>query len=290
MSHFLKGLSADKFNQKYPVGSCFHYFSIKGIPDSVEVVTRTEAWALGHGDVVVSVNGRAGGLHIEHMKPIAIADIPQQKNEELSKPVAWTDIQELADMKSGTYGNIFNSNYINTSDGQWMPLYSQEYVSTLITQLEAANEALKGDQVPVAVLYRTGEVLSRAECADDRTFAVCCKVETPLFTASQKPVVRQHHADWSDATFGNVGPVGPLKHLSKEALETAASPGDLSEWADMQFLFWDAQRRAGITDAQIEQAMIDKLEINKSRVWPEPKDGEPREHIKAGFPVEGEIK
>ncbi|MGE4719479.1 hypothetical protein [Yersinia enterocolitica] len=38
---------------------------------------------------------------------------------------------------------------------------------------------------PVAVLYRTGEVLTRAECADDRTFAVCCKVETPLFTAAK---------------------------------------------------------------------------------------------------------
>ncbi|HEN3248776.1 TPA: DUF550 domain-containing protein [Yersinia enterocolitica] len=109
-----------------------------------------------------------------------------------------------------------------------------------------------------------------------------------LEAEKNRPVIRQKHADWSNATFGNVGPVGPLKHLSKEALETAASPDDLSEWADMQFLFWDAQRRAGITDAQIEQAMIDKLEINKSRTWPEPKDGEPREHIKAGFTVEGE--
>ena len=63
--------------------------------------------------------------------------------------------------------------------------------------------------------------------------------------------VRREHAEWSQATFGNVGPVGPLKHLSKEALEAAAEPGDLSEWADMQFLMWDAQRRAGITDEQI---------------------------------------
>lgn len=39
--------------------------------------------------------------------------------------------------------------------------------------------------LPVAVLYRTGEVLTRDECADDRTFAVCCKVETPLFTAAK---------------------------------------------------------------------------------------------------------
>lgn len=91
---------------------------------------------------------------------------------------------------------------------------------------------------------------------------------------------RNEHAEWSQATFGNVGPVGPLKHLSKEALEAAAEPDDLSEWADMQFLLWDAQRRAGITDEQITQAMIDKLAVNKQRSWPEPKDGEPRLHIK----------
>ncbi|MGQ7148340.1 dATP/dGTP pyrophosphohydrolase domain-containing protein, partial [Escherichia sp. SS-MK2] len=72
-----------------------------------------------------------------------------------------------------------------------------------------------------------------------------------------------------------------LKHLSKEALEAAAAPDDLSEWADMQFLLWDAQRNAGITDEQITAAMIDKLAVNKARIWPEPKDGEPRLHIKA---------
>ncbi|HEN5264726.1 TPA: DUF550 domain-containing protein, partial [Klebsiella pneumoniae] len=98
--------------------------------------------------------------------------------------------------------------------------------------------------------------------------------------ASERDQVRSAHAEWSQATFGNVGPVGPLKHLSKEALEAAAEPGDLSEWADMQFLLWDAQRRAGITDEQITQAMIEKLAVNKQRKWPEPKDGEPRLHIK----------
>ena len=99
-------------------------------------------------------------------------------------------------------------------------------------------------------------------------------------TAPERDQVRSEHAEWSQATFGNVGPVGPLKHLSKEALEAAEQPGDLSEWADMQFLLWDAQRRAGITDDQITQAMIDKLAVNKQRSWPEPKDGEPRLHIK----------
>ncbi|EAQ9966123.1 DUF550 domain-containing protein [Salmonella enterica] len=92
--------------------------------------------------------------------------------------------------------------------------------------------------------------------------------------------VRHEHAKWSDSTFGCVGPIGPLKHLSKEALEAAAEPDDLSEWADMQFLLWDAQRRAGISDAEITAAMENKLKINMERQWPEQKDGEPRLHIK----------
>lgn len=49
----------------------------------------------------------------------------------------------------------------------------------------------------------------------------------------------------------------------------------------MQFLMWDAQRRAGITDEQITQAMIRKLFVNMERECPEPKDGEPRLHIKS---------
>ncbi|MGU6435531.1 dATP/dGTP pyrophosphohydrolase domain-containing protein [Salmonella enterica subsp. diarizonae serovar 61:c:z35] len=105
----------------------------------------------------------------------------------------------------------------------------------------------------------------------------------PVYAAPPAPErerIRREHAEWSYKTFGDVGPIGPLKHLSKEALEAAAEPDDLSEWADMQFLLWDAQRRAGITDKQITRAMVEKLEINKSRQWPEPKDGEPRLHIK----------
>ncbi|EEY7183550.1 DUF550 domain-containing protein [Escherichia coli] len=103
----------------------------------------------------------------------------------------------------------------------------------------------------------------------------------------EREQIRHEHAKWSDSTFGCVGPIGPLKHLSKEALEAAAEPDDLSEWADMQFLLWDAQRRAGINDAEITAAMEDKLKINMERQWPEPKDGEPRLHIKepGNYPV-----
>ncbi|MCI4519463.1 dATP/dGTP pyrophosphohydrolase domain-containing protein [Escherichia coli] len=105
--------------------------------------------------------------------------------------------------------------------------------------------------------------------------------------ALEREQIRHEHAKWSDSTFGCVGPIGPLKHLSKEALEAAAEPDDLSEWADMQFLLWDAQRRAGISDAEITAAMENKLKINMERQWPEPKDGEPRLHIKepGNYPV-----
>lgn len=107
--------------------------------------------------------------------------------------------------------------------------------------------------------------------------------KTELYTAppaSEREQIRRDHAEWSDKTFGDVGPIGPLKHLSKEALEAAANPEDPLEWADMQFLLWDAQRRMGLSDEFITRAMIEKLAINKARQWPEPKDGEPRLHIK----------
>ena len=141
------------------------------------------------------------------------------------------------------------------------------------------------DSEPVAwiVHARTGDQLTTDGGYVANAEGILGLHSTPLYRHAQpapaRDRVRCEHAEWSHATFGNVGPVGPLKHLSKEALEAAAEPGDLSEWADMQFLMWDAQRRAGITDEQITQAMIEKLAVNKQREWPEPKEGEPRMHI-----------
>lgn len=138
-------------------------------------------------------------------------------------------------------------------------------------------------------------ILARAEICDDSVLTDYADIVAAMRElqerrkADSQPVsnrdelreqVRREHAEWSDKTFGDVGPVGPLKHLSKEALEASADPSDPLEWADMQFLLWDAQRRMGISDEFITRAMIEKLEINKSRQWPEPKDGEPRLHIK----------
>lgn len=154
------------------------------------------------------------------------------------------------------------------------------------------QERRKADREPVVKKVACWSCQNEVEIAAISDCDGCCPKcgtrihldEEPYIaplSAPDRDQVRREHAEWSQATFGNVGPVGPLKHLSKEALEAADQPGDLSEWADMQFLLWDAQRRAGITDEQITQAMIDKLAVNKQREWPEPKDGEPRLHIKS---------
>ncbi|HCI6064303.1 TPA: DUF550 domain-containing protein [Klebsiella variicola subsp. variicola] len=164
---------------------------------------------------------------------------------------------------------------------EFQRLATPGFIAGIIRELQ---ERRKADSEPVAWTWHYREkwhVTNDEERARDLAWDGVKVV--PLYRhaqpAPERDQVRQEHAEWSQATFGDVGPVGPLKHLSKEALEAAAEPGDLSEWADMQFLLWDAQRRAGITDAQITQAMIDKLAVNKGREWPEPKDEEPRLHI-----------
>ena len=141
-----------------------------------------------------------------------------------------------------------------------MSTFTMEWLQNTITSIESAR-----DEMPFGLDNDQAHMLTAFKIA---------------LASLERERVRHEHAKWSDSTFGCVGPFGPLKHLSKEALEAAAEPDDLSEWADMQFLLWDAQRRAGISDAEITAAMENKLKINMERQWPEPKDGEPRLHIK----------
>ncbi|HGO5524189.1 TPA: DUF550 domain-containing protein [Klebsiella oxytoca] len=184
-----------------------------------ERLEKIKSWRETYG---VGSNVMLPAEEAEELARIALAAID-------SEPVAWTDVEELSDLKRDGYAAMLS-------------LARKDY-----------------------------------EHADPRRQILLFTHPAP---ARQRDQVRREHAEWSQGTFGNVGPVGPLKHLAKEAIEAAAEPDDLSEWADMQFLMWDAQRRAGITDEQITQAMIEKLAVNKQRSWPEPKDGEPRLHIK----------
>lgn len=170
---------------------------------------------------------------------------------------------------------------------QWAEQHNSHYVAAALCELQERRKADSAEPAGYHVIKECGKVgcsvTTLEEAEKTRDFWNKRWTIRPYFytqPASEREQIRREHAEWSDATFGDVGPIGPLKHLSKEALEAAAEPDDLSEWADMQFLLWDAQRRAGITDEQIALAMVEKLAVNKKREWPEPKDGEPRLHIK----------
>ena len=63
-------ITAEQFNRSYPVGSRFEYFPLKSDPTFVETKTRSHAWALGSGDVVVLIEGRTGGVSVEHLRHI----------------------------------------------------------------------------------------------------------------------------------------------------------------------------------------------------------------------------
>lgn len=57
-------------------------------------------------------------------------------------------------------------------------------VADELEQLRAFKEAAEM-QEPVAVMYKTGGALTKAECIDVEIFDICCRVETPLYA---KPV------------------------------------------------------------------------------------------------------
>lgn len=60
--------TVDQFNARVPVGTAVHYFPFLGDSEYRETRTRSQAWALGHGDAVVKIDGIAGGVCIDHVR------------------------------------------------------------------------------------------------------------------------------------------------------------------------------------------------------------------------------
>ena len=61
-------MSTEEFNRKFPIGSDVVYMD----DQCNEILTRTrsEAWALDHGTVVVKLEGKVGGYDITRIKGI----------------------------------------------------------------------------------------------------------------------------------------------------------------------------------------------------------------------------
>lgn len=76
---------------------------------------------------------------------------------------------------------------------------SAKTVTVRAEDLRAILALSAGD--PVAVLYADGSILTKAECGN--SFAICCKVETPLFTHTDTAEVNRLRA-WLECSQGDM--------------------------------------------------------------------------------------
>jgi len=77
-------MNENEFNQKYPVGTPVHYHPVIGQPEFTVTSTRSEAWTLDSGHVVVKVKGKAGSVSIASIDVGGLgqkAYRPQQKRK-----------------------------------------------------------------------------------------------------------------------------------------------------------------------------------------------------------------
>ncbi|MCP4573262.1 MAG: hypothetical protein GY838_12985 [bacterium] len=74
-------ITAAEFNERYPIGTPVTYYPVLPVMDDFPPVkswTRTPAWELGHGAPVVSIEGKTGGMYLEHIE-LRKDDFPRQE-------------------------------------------------------------------------------------------------------------------------------------------------------------------------------------------------------------------
>lgn len=69
MKGLLRNLTAKTFNQRFPVGSSFLYHPTR-YARTETVITRSEAWHMRNGRLVVRVEGKIGGISVSKMEPL----------------------------------------------------------------------------------------------------------------------------------------------------------------------------------------------------------------------------
>ena len=73
LSHLMGSHTEATWNAAHPVGTRVRYWPIMPPTESeppLDTTTRSEAWRVGDGSVVVKVVGRAGGVHLGHIELI----------------------------------------------------------------------------------------------------------------------------------------------------------------------------------------------------------------------------
>lgn len=146
------------------------------------------------------------------------------------------------------------------------------------------------DEVYKTAYFALSKVLHRIPTAQLDTFYTWAKLKQ-----DEEGDTLREFADWmanreawSRDAFGTNqerGPIGPAKHLIKEANEFIDAheqyESSLGEIADIIFLAFDIATRSGYTFSEVVEALQNKLTINRSREWPKGNPNEPIEHNRA---------
>lgn len=62
--------TAEQWNERFPVGTEVAYRATWGQPEpTLRTRTRSEAWTLPHGEPIVKIEGRAGGVALWALEP-----------------------------------------------------------------------------------------------------------------------------------------------------------------------------------------------------------------------------
>lgn len=56
------------FEVALPIGRAVRYYPVDGEPESVTSVITSQPWVLGHGDIVIKIAGRSGGVMVSHLE------------------------------------------------------------------------------------------------------------------------------------------------------------------------------------------------------------------------------
>ncbi|WP_065181568.1 dATP/dGTP pyrophosphohydrolase domain-containing protein, partial [Enterobacter hormaechei] len=138
----------------------------------------------------------------------------------MADPVAWTDEQELRDVEKYGCGYLFTANPItpNADPHRVIKLYTASPAPMLPEEMP---KGLAG-QIVSLLAHNIGDKLLAQKIWNACRAAmlqggehVTTAYKLPEETSSSlqlRNLIRQRHAEWSQATFGDVGPVGPLKH------------------------------------------------------------------------------
>lgn len=65
-----KMMSLAHAERAFPVGTKVRYFPIAGAKRYTEHRVRSQPWQLGHGQVVVLITFKSGGVAVEHLQAV----------------------------------------------------------------------------------------------------------------------------------------------------------------------------------------------------------------------------